>query len=309
MSLLSIVISILAGILLIAYAARDVFHTVFHPVGSGAIGTRLGRWIWTSWRPLARWKHALISIPGPLSVVAVIWCWAVFLAVGFALIYLPFLPASYVFQTGLDPSQQGGFLNALYLSAEILVTLGLGDIAATPTWLRLIAPFEALMGLGVFTASISWVLATYPALNRRRSLAQEINYLKQTAETDGLAVFDADPLYAGGVLYGLVTRIVTVESDFVQFPITYYFHPVHGPDELANVVGYLDTVSKSAMNAGDYVRRHAGTVLNRAVADMADTLRVKFLNLPYDAQPTDVWQAYARDHMIQAHDGAKRKSG
>jgi hypothetical protein len=44
-------------------------------------------------------------------------------------------------------------------------------------WLQLITPLEALLGFGLLTGSISWLLSIYPALLRRHSLAYEIALL------------------------------------------------------------------------------------------------------------------------------------
>ena len=62
-------------------------------------------------------------------------------------------------------------LDALSFSLVTLSTLGYGDVSPSHGLLRLAAPLEALLGLGLLTASVSWLLSIFPVLSRRRALA------------------------------------------------------------------------------------------------------------------------------------------
>jgi hypothetical protein len=60
----------------------------------------------------------------------------------------------------------------VYFSLQVLTTLGLGDYAPIPIWLRLIATFEALIGFDLLTASISSIVLLHLALGRVRTLSR-----------------------------------------------------------------------------------------------------------------------------------------
>ena len=99
------------------------------------------------------------ELAGPAAFISVIMTWAVLIAVGWALIYWPFLPDSFLVDFGadLDRDSAGNFVAALYLSIIVMSTLGFGDIVPTEGWLRIIIGIEALLGFGLLTTGISAV--------------------------------------------------------------------------------------------------------------------------------------------------------
>ncbi len=165
------------GLGLVFVALRDVFHQLFHPSGNGHLSDELLGATWSIFRRFAGGRQERLSLAGPTALIAIILSWAVLMTVGWALIYWPYLPENFLFSTGLNPALNGGFVDALYVSFVTLVTLGYGDITPTENVLRVMAPLEALIGFGLLTASITWVLSIYPALSRSRSLAQEISLI------------------------------------------------------------------------------------------------------------------------------------
>ncbi|MGI8958884.1 MAG: hypothetical protein ACR2IV_03795 [Bryobacteraceae bacterium] len=72
-----------AGVLILAFAFREIFQDLFHPTRTGSLSDFIGR---TLFRLLRR-RHSTLSLAGPLSLVIVILSWAFAQAVGFALIY------------------------------------------------------------------------------------------------------------------------------------------------------------------------------------------------------------------------------
>lgn len=283
-----IVLAVLAGAALIFAALRDIFHELFHPAGRGSMSGALVRVVWRLFRRAARLRPGALALAGPAALVAVIAGWAALLAVGWALVYWPFLPDGFLFATGLDPSTQGGFLDALYLSLVTFTTLGYGDIAPTEGLLRLLAPLETLVGFGLLTASITWVLSIYPALSRRRTLAHEILLLR-----------DAEPeTEAAGALVGeLVSRLTAVRSDFLQYPIIYYFHSTDEKESLARALPYLTRLAEEIGDSDAPAEvRLRSAVLRAAIDDLAETLGANFLSLP--SAPTETtFAAYTRDHL------------
>jgi len=99
-----------------------------------------------------------------------------------------------------------------------ITTLGFADVIPHAGWLRGVAPLEALLGFGLLSASISWLLLIYPAISRRRSLAYEISLLVEAEGQAGVALERLEPASAAGIYEELA-----VERDLVSFPISYYF--------------------------------------------------------------------------------------
>lgn len=206
-----------AGLLLTAGVVRDVFNTLMHPSGAGALSPRLFRIV----RSLLGRRHHLAP---PLGVVSTIATWAGGLVLGFALIYWPHLPEGFVLTDGLRPTEQEGIVDALYVSGVALVTLGFGDIVAEASALRMALVLEALIGFGLLTASIAWVLSIYPALTRSRALAASITAILDTSDGQRLLGGDS-PASVAIVLHDLAAQIATVRVDLIEYPSSYFFQP------------------------------------------------------------------------------------
>jgi hypothetical protein len=213
----------LAGVGLTVGAVRDIFDALFHQGARGALSRSLMRGTWWVFHRLSRLRGGLLPVAGPIMLVVIVATWATLLALGWALIFWPHMPEGFLFSSTPGDRASAQFLDALYISLVTLGTIGFGDITPLEGWLRLVAPLEALLGFGLLTGSISWLLSIYPTLLRRRSLAYEIALLRKAEEERGLGVSGLRPEAAEGLYAELKSRLVAVERDLVTFPISYYF--------------------------------------------------------------------------------------
>src|SRR5829696_3552489 len=154
------------------------------------------------------------------------WCWCLQAGLrcsspGWTLVFLPHVPEGFHRATG-GPADSD-LIEALNVSLVTLTTLGFGDVTPDDPWLRVIVPIEALVGFGLLSASISWLLLIHPALARRRSLAYEISLLRKAEEETGTALAELDAAPVEQIYAELISRLVAVERDLVNFPVTYYF--------------------------------------------------------------------------------------
>ena len=159
----------LPGALILGFTLRETFKDLFHPTRTGALSDYYGR---RFFRVLRRWP-ATLSMAGPLTLVAVILSWALLQAIGFALIYLAGFPGNFEISKGPADFPHGVWA-MLYFSLQVMTTLGLGDLTPKADWLRILVTLQALTGLALVTASVSWVVLLYPALGRMRTLALSI---------------------------------------------------------------------------------------------------------------------------------------
>ena len=116
----------------------------FSPSKSGSLSEFVARRTFAVLHPF----KGMLEDAGPLAIVLVILTWALLMSVGFALIYWAFASGNFYLQT---PANGESFTSMLYFSFEVLTTLGLGDFAPRPTYLRLVATTEALMGFQTLT--------------------------------------------------------------------------------------------------------------------------------------------------------------
>lgn len=79
-------------LLLILAGLRDMFHTLFHPSGSGSLSDGLAKVDWRVFPLIARRRPSIVDRAGPTVLVAVITAWTALQAFGRALLYWQHLP-------------------------------------------------------------------------------------------------------------------------------------------------------------------------------------------------------------------------
>jgi hypothetical protein len=230
-----------------------------------------------------------------MALIVVVLVWASLLVTGWALILMPHMPEDFAFQSA---HHSGRVVESLYLSLTTLTTVGFGDISPGRDWVRIVTPLEALVGFGLLTASVSWLLSIYPVLSRRRSLAYEIHLLERAQKEVGTSVPSLEPAAAEGVYAELTSRLVTVERDMVTFPVAYYFASADTRFALASAMPSLLTLAEAGRSSGgtEQVRLRA-EMLRIAIDDFARTTADRFHGSR--AESTDELLAdYARDHLV-----------
>ncbi|WP_231738407.1 potassium channel family protein [Kocuria rosea] len=277
------------GIAIVMVGLWDIYHSLLHPSGTGAIGGRVQAGVWWISR---RTGHRFGSAVGPGSMITVVLVWVLLQGIGWALVYLPHVPGGFTYSPGVDAADYPDFLEALYISLVTLATLGFGDVVATDPWIRLASPLEALAGFALLTAALTWFTQIYPPLSRRRSLALELKSLAEVGYADVLA--EEDPVTATRVLDGLAAEVAKARIDFTQHGETYYFQEEDPDLSLARHLSYaLELRDRAAACSAPRVRTSARR-LGLALEQLGQKLREDFLGT--GESPEEVFAAYAEDH-------------
>jgi hypothetical protein len=289
-------ISTIAGALLVAVALRDVFETLFHPHGRGVISDRIVAGVWHLMRRPARRRRNLLSTAGPLSFMAVLLSWIALVVLGFALVFVPQMPENFTFAAEIGPEYRGGFLDAIYLSLVNLTSLGYGDIVPNTEALRILGPVETVIGLGLLTASISWLLSIYGVLADSRSLAREVALIAETEQATGITLVGTDDRHAAERLAKLTTRVVAVRRDLRHFPITYRFHARDPRSDLSLAVEQLMRMAREGSESSSPVVVFEGRNLELAIEDLLGTVAFEFVSeeSPSPERTLELWR---RDHL------------
>ena len=287
MPVYDVALSVLGGLVLLA-VLTDLFLALLYPAGRGVISDPVMAAVWRLTRRAGRRTRA---ISGALAVVAAILTWVALAVLGGALLVGPHLPEAFSYGTGLDPAR-GPWLDAFYVSAVTLTTLGFGDVVPTEGWLRALVPLLALTGFALLTAAVTWVMQLYPALTRRRRLALQLSAYEVVGTADRLG--SLGPTTAARLLEDVASGLGGVRMDLTQYAETFYFHEA---DDDAS----LPTQTKVAARLVDAARaseapdvRHAGEVLQHALAGVAHVLDADFLHT--GGSTADTLRAWAEQH-------------
>lgn len=287
-----------AGTALIALVAHDVFTVLFRPGAESRLSDAIARGVWTLLRRGGGDRRGALALAGPIAVAVVIGFWAITLVLGWALIYVPHYPQEYVLAEGT--AAHSPLVGALHVSLTTMTTLGSANVVAKPGWLQVVSPGEAMIGFGLLSAAVAWLLQIFPVLSRRRALAYEIHLLADTERRLGVQLPQLETSVASQLYAELTSRLVGVERDLAKFPITFYFAETDRRFALAAAMPLLTEIARRG-TAGDLPEsvRLRAEMLHEATADLAGTVVERFvLHRRHDV--SDAIAAFARDH---GHDG------
>ncbi len=214
------VVSVTAGVAIVFGIALDMALTVLHPTIRGAFSHRLTRGLWRLIRALSvvTGSRRVLTFAGPLATVALFVSWLGGLWLGFALIYLPFVDQ---FSSTVHLVHKGVF-TALYGSASVLTTLGLGDVLPTQNGIRVAVVCEAAAGVATVSAAISYVLSVYPLATQTRAHALYLSDLRLRSPSAACEYIAATGNTGVSEIH---QRLIDGHQSLRRFPVLYYFHP------------------------------------------------------------------------------------
>jgi hypothetical protein len=222
-------VSVAAGTVLVLGMVLDIGLTVLHPTIEGPLSRRLNREVWRLVRVIARRRRRLLIFAGPLATVTMLISWLAGIWMGFALIYLPFASR---FSSSVHFPDRGLFA-ALYASATMITTLGLGDLLPTHNAIRVAVVCEAGLGVAIVSAAISYVLSVYPLATQTRAHAQRFSDLEvrsPAAATQFIAATGVSGLAA------LHQQLIDSHQSLRRFSVLYYFTPTSKQESVTRLL-------------------------------------------------------------------------
>lgn len=225
-------ISIFLGAGLLLLVGYDVYVTTLHARGkSGPLTDRFTRTVWKVTRvvafklPRSR-RHKLLNGTGPALMPCVIIGVITLEIIGFSLIYLSGMPQDFYVQS---EARSSNWIESLYFSGATLTTLGYGDLSPRTIVMRGVALVEAASGLALISLIITYLVAVYRALERKRAFA--LSFYHQ-AEGGANVVGFISHHFVNGKFVGIQANLRSAARDMqevleshIEHPIIHYFHP------------------------------------------------------------------------------------
>jgi hypothetical protein len=288
------IFAIAIGVVLIGTSCHDVFHTLFHPAGRGALSDLMSRFIWKGVRAVAKRRRGMITLGGPLIFLGIVSTWALLIIFGFALIYWANLNV-FAAVPGMDPSRPKTFFDAFNISLGAVITIA-GDYNSNSKVIRLLMGAQAVIGFGLLTAAVSWLLSIYPVLEQRRSLAHRSTLMHAAEELAGASVFDFPSSQLSTLLLTITEEVTKLRNSMSQFPVSYYFHGGEKETALPGILEYIREIGEKATRSHDPSVRITGTMLSGAIIDYVELLAKVYLRMPSNDIPA-VLRVYANDQL------------
>jgi hypothetical protein len=182
----------IAGAVLTVVTLLDIFLTVLYArAGTALFSTAVSRAIWAVFRlvsrPFGRNRGRVLSLCGPVILVAMIFTWAAALALGSALIMHPHLGGG--IRAGEGPTPRD-FMSALYAAGNSVSFVRASDFKPQSTAFQALYMLTSLIGMSVMSLVLTYVMQIYNALRSRNALRLAIQTLSDE-------VGDAAELIAG----------------------------------------------------------------------------------------------------------------
>jgi hypothetical protein len=233
------VLIVLCGVTLISLVAFDVVVTVLHPEVESPLSTRFQLLLWKGLRGLQRILtphkegqesgRTVLNWGLPMMVSGLIVLWLTVLALGFALIYYPWIGDHSSFVSPHTTNKS--FTKALYFSGVTLATLGYGDIQPLAWEFRLLAIAEGFTGAVGIGLQVAYVLAVYPSFSRLRTtgISLDAEVAGQASALPMLRRYMTAPgqwhPQLSSRLYTLAQDILSITEAHETHPVLYYAHP------------------------------------------------------------------------------------
>jgi hypothetical protein len=262
------VLGTVLGIALVAVALIDVYLTLLRPGGSGPLTAVLFR---ATWRVGGGARRR--GAGAALVVLAVILLWVSLIVVGWALLYLPYIPEGYFFN-GVDPARYHPFAEAITISLVTMTTLGFGDVVPVDPLLRVFSPLQGLIGFLLLSATVSWFTQLYPALARRRAFALAMSSMSEAGLIDA---FDSLPRdRAAALLDEASASLAHVTADLAQNPEVFYFGERDPRLSMPRAAEYVLRLRDRALGASDETIRLQGRRLDRELEYLGEVMRRQY---------------------------------
>jgi hypothetical protein len=256
-----VIVEQIAGAVVTAVVLLDIFLTVLYArAGSELLSRAVARTIWSvcrlASRPFGRQRGRVLTLCGPVILVALVFVWAAGLVLGSALIMHPHLGGGIRASQGSTPTD---FMSALYAAGSSLSIVGSSDFKPQSAAFQALYLWNSLIGTSAMSPVLTYVMQIYSALRSRNALGLAIQSLSDDTG-------DAAELIAGlgpqgqfnsgyNNLSTLAMNACAVKESHHFYPLLFYFRfsePYYSVSRTAAVL--LDSVSliKSGISDDDY---------------------------------------------------------
>ena len=232
---------LIGGLIVVLCVLVDAVWTTLWPEGgAGPMTDKLGTWLWTGAKKVARlggrMNHRVLSTAGPLVIVATVVNWFILMWIGIFLVYSshPDAVVSSQLQAPADFSQR------IWFTLYTTTTLGNGDLKPATDFFEVLTGLLGASGLAMMTVAITYAFQVLNAVVNKRIFAEIVASMGESTVELLTAVERAQSSGSAGQLRALGERLNAVIQQHKAYPIVHYFHSASRTSSASCAVAGLD---------------------------------------------------------------------
>ncbi|SFR87321.1 Ion channel [Halomicrobium zhouii] len=286
------------GVLVLTVVTADLlWTTLWVEGGAGPLTTRLMSWTWKAIRAVAADRPRVLSLAGPLVLVASLATWIALLWAGWTVLFAGG-------ENALFDTRDAGpisWVERFYFVGYSVFTMGNGDFTPRDGVWQVVTALTTGSGMLFVTLSVTYVLSVLGAVTQKRAFASGISGLGDRS-TDILETsWDGDEFRGLGVtLNALSSELDTLVSNHKAYPVLHYFYSPQASRAPARSIAVFDEALTLLRFGVPERHRRAPLALAGArssVQSYLDTLDSAFVE-PADQAPPDPEISALRDAGI-----------
>ena len=260
----------IGALLIVLATAEPLWTTLWVDGHAGPITRRYGSFVRrVTMRAFPRGNHRLLSLSGPLVLVANVLLWALLLWAGWVVLFSAD-PRSLLHTRTDVPA---GLVDRVYFTGYSLFTLGNGDFSPQGRIWEIATALAGLNGLFVLTLSVTYLLALIEAVVAKRAFASQVWALGHTAEELLVHAWDGSGFRSVELqLVSLTQQLSAVTEQHQAYPMLHYYHASRLPQSVAVALAILDDALTMWWFAVSADARPAPAVLHGARATVREFL-------------------------------------
>ncbi len=272
------VLSFLIGAFLVLFGAVDALWTTLWVDGNaGPMTRRHNSWMRRAILRVAGSNHRMLSLTGPIVLVASVLVWAVMVWTGWVLLFSA--DSSSLVDTRSGAS--AGIADRIYFAGSTMFTLGSGEFTPSGSFWKIATAFAGLNGLFMLTLAVTYLLAIIEAVVAKRSFASQVWTLGRTAEEFILHAWDGHGFPAVELqIVSITEQLQLVAEQHHAYPMLHFYHEAAKRQSVAHSLAVFSEVLLTfAHGVAETVRPAPAALIpaQRTIEEFLDTLRAAYV--------------------------------
>lgn len=241
----------ITGILLLIIGITDFCWTTLWPDGGGGpVTNRVSLLLWIGIRWLSRGNSKIISLAGPMILIATLLTWILLFWTGWTVLFA----ADFGSIIDTNDNNPVSWAERWYVAGYLLFTLGVGDYIMKEGLWQILAILTAASGLVFITLGVTYILSVLEAVTQKRAFAESVRGLGDNAAQIVYAVWNGKDFNDINLLLNTFSsHLSNLTTQHNAYPILHYYHSSKKDEELTVAVAALDeslTLFKYGMKEG-----------------------------------------------------------